>query len=129
ELGEQNPLGTKFAETWNSVQPDDVASLVYTSGTTGDPKGAMLTHRNIVSNADGALEHFGRQGEKVTEADVFLSFLPLSHVFERIPGYYLPLRVGATIAYCEGVRTIVDDMAANKPTLMICVPRVYEAMQ
>jgi long-chain acyl-CoA synthetase len=130
ELGQKEPLGAeRFAAIWKSVQPDDVASIVYTSGTTGDPKGAMLTHANITSNVEAALEHFARQGEAVTSADTFLSFLPLSHVFERITGYYLPLRVGGAIGYCEGVRTIVDDMAAVQPTLMVCVPRVYEAMQ
>ncbi|MDX1931486.1 MAG: long-chain fatty acid--CoA ligase [Capsulimonadales bacterium] len=129
ERGAAEPLGDRLSDLRKDVLPDDVASLVYTSGTTGDPKGAMLTHRNIVTNVDYALEHFARQGEKVDEKDTFLSFLPLSHVFERVPGYYLPLRTGAAIAYCEGVRTIVDDMASTKPTIMVCVPRVYEAMQ
>lgn len=130
ELGQKEPLGAdRFGAMWKSVQSDDVASIVYTSGTTGDPKGAMLTHGNIAANVDAALEHFARQGEAVTSEDTFLSFLPLSHVFERTTGYYLPLRVGGVVAYCEGVRTIVDDMAATQPTLMVCVPRVYEAMQ
>jgi long-chain acyl-CoA synthetase len=119
----------KYEAIWKGVQPDDVASLVYTSGTTGDPKGAMLTHGNIAWDVDASLEHFRRQGEAVTCDDVFLSFLPLCHVFERTTGYYLPIRAGGTIGYCEGVRTIIDDMAAVQPTLMVCVPRVYEAMQ
>ncbi|MBC8141781.1 MAG: AMP-binding protein, partial [Armatimonadetes bacterium] len=67
------------------------------------------------------------QGEAVTNTDTFLSFLPLCHVFERTTGYYLVLAVGGTIAYSEGVRTLLDDMATAKPTIMVCVPRVYES--
>lgn len=129
ERGKAEPLGAKYAGTWQSITPDDLAALVYTSGTTGDPKGAMLTHGSVSANVLASLEHFRRQGEAVTEADTFLSFLPLSHAFERTTGHYLPLFVGAAIAYCEGVRTIVDDMVQTQPTLMVCVPRVYESMQ
>ena len=125
--GKENPLGSVYAETWKNVTPADLASLVYTSGTTGDPKGAMLTHGNFASNVFMSLEHFERQGEAVTSADTFLSFLPLCHVFERTTGYYLVFAVGGTIAYSEGVRTLLDDMATAKPTIMVCVPRVYES--
>jgi long-chain acyl-CoA synthetase len=125
--GEENPLGDKYAETWQNIDPESVASLVYTSGTTGDPKGAMITHHNFTFNVRQSLEHFERQGEAITEKDTFLSFLPLCHVFERTTGYYLPFFVGAAVAYSEGVRTLMDDMAVNKPTIMVCVPRVYEA--
>jgi long-chain acyl-CoA synthetase len=126
-LGAENPLGAAFYESWRGVKPDDLASLVYTSGTTGDPKGAMLTHKNFAVNVFMSLEHFARQGEAITEADTFLSFLPLSHVFERTTGYYLVFAVGGTIAYSEGVRTLLEDMKFNKPTIMVCVPRVYES--
>jgi long-chain acyl-CoA synthetase len=130
ELGARQPLGADaYAARREAVAPEDVASIVYTSGTTGDPKGAMLTHGNFMWDVDAALEHFRKQDQPVGEADTFLSFLPVCHVFERTTGYYLPLRVGATIGYSEGVRTLVDDMAAVQPTLMVCVPRVYEAMQ
>jgi len=127
--GEAEPLGARFAEIWQSIPPDEVASFVYTSGTTGDPKGAMLTHRNFTFNVRQALEHFARQGEPITDTDTFLSFLPMCHVFERTTGYYLPIVAGATVAYSEGVRTLMDDMQANHPTIMVCVPRVYEAFQ
>lgn len=128
--GKQKPLGeAEFKKRWESAGENDLASIVYTSGTTGDPKGAMLTHGNITSNVQSSIEHFRRCGEPITETDTFLSFLPLSHVFERTTGYYLPLSVGGVIGYCEGVRTIMDDMNAVQPTLMVCVPRVYEAMQ
>jgi long-chain acyl-CoA synthetase len=129
EQGAKTPLGAGYKASWSSVAPDDVASIVYTSGTTGDPKGAMLTHNNFAFDVTAALEHFRRAGQPVTETDTFLSFLPVCHVFERTTGYYLPLTVGATIAYSEGVRTLVDDMAKAAPTLMVCVPRVYESFQ
>ena len=128
-LGKQTPLSS---EEWKSrqdaVTPQDVASLVYTSGTTGDPKGAMLTHGNFVANVDAALEHYGAGGAVVTDADTFLSFLPLSHAYERTTGYYLPFRMGASIGYSGGVRTLTDDIAQIKPTIMVCVPRVYESV-
>jgi long-chain acyl-CoA synthetase len=130
ERGRSEPLGAeRYEMLWKAVQPEDVASFVYTSGTTGDPKGAMLTHGNFVWDVDAALKHFAAGGEPVRGDDTLLSFLPMSHAYERTAGYYLPLRVGATIGYCEGVRTLTDDMAAVKPTLMVCVPRVYEAIQ
>ena len=128
--GKAAPLDTAaYCSRWQAVTPDDVASLVYTSGTTGDPKGAMLTHGNFAANIDGSLEHYKGGGEPVTDADTFLSFLPLSHAYERTTGWFLPLRVGATIGYSGGVRTLMDDMAEVKPTIMVCVPRVYEAVR
>ena len=130
ERGVATPLGAdRYAETWKAVRPDDVASIVYTSGTTGDPKGAQLTHGNFTFDIDAALSHFRRAGQDVTVDDTFLSFLPVCHVFERTTGYYLPLRAGATIGYAEGVFQLVGNMAEVKPTLMVNVPRVYEAMQ
>lgn len=128
--GAQHPLSqTGYAARWKSVAPGDVASIVYTSGTTGDPKGAMLTHGSFMADVDAALAHFAGAGEAVTANDVFLSFLPLCHVFERTTGYYLPLRVGGTIGYAEGVFALVNNMAEVKPTLMVSVPRVYESME
>lgn len=130
QKGEAAPLGAQdLQERINAVAPDDVASLVYTSGTTGDPKGAMLTHGNFLVTVDASLAHYAGGGEPVTHDDTFLSFLPLSHAYERTTGYYLPIRVGASIGYSEGVRTLTDDMAAVQPTIMVCVPRVYEAVR
>jgi long-chain acyl-CoA synthetase len=106
------------------VRPEDLATLIYTSGTTGDPKGVMLLHSNIVSNVEAARSAFQEMGE----ADVCLSFLPLCHVFERMAGYYLMLRVGATIAYAESVERVPDNMQEVRPTLMCSVPRLYEKM-
>jgi long-chain acyl-CoA synthetase len=114
---------------WKQIQPEDVASLVYTSGTTGDPKGAMLMHRNFVSNALAAQAHCVQYGTPLSEKDVWLSFLPLSHIYERLGGYYLPLSVGAEIAYSRGARHLMEDFTTIQPTLMVCVPRMYEMIQ
>jgi long-chain acyl-CoA synthetase len=107
---------------------DDVATIIYTSGTTGDPKGAMLTHRNIITNVEDlnkALhDAFGQMNE-----DVFLSFLPLAHVYERTAGFYLPLRMGAAIAYAESLFTLDKNLREARPTLMLCVPRLYESLR
>lgn len=127
--GTASPLGERMEALSRSVTPGDVASFVYTSGTTGAPKGAMLTHGNFVSDARAALAHFENSTLPVTADDVFLSFLPLCHVYERTCGYYLPLIVGATIAYAESIFKVQDNMAEVKPTLMVSMPRLYEAMQ
>lgn len=112
-----------------TVGEDDVASFVYTSGTTGDPKGAMLTHKNFLSNVDAARQLLSEVGNPLGPEDTWLSFLPLSHVFERMAGHFLPLCYGATIAYSGGIRTLGDDMKTVAPTIMVCVPRVWEALQ
>ena len=74
--------------------PYDLAAVVYTSGTTGKPKGVMLTHRNVVNDVQAVLERIAP-----TQDDVFLSFLPLSHTFERTGGYYLPIAAGCCVAF------------------------------
>jgi len=107
-----------------AVSPDDTATYIYTSGTTGDPKGAMLSHRNLLHTGFAA-----RQIVTLSEQDVFLSFAPLSHIIERTGGHYLPLSIGALIVYSEGLFTIAGEFPAVKPTLFLCVPRLYESMQ
>lgn len=101
--------------------PDDLLTVVYTSGTTGEPKGAMLTHRNILSNVWPAIKLFG-----INENDVLVSFLPLCHMFERTCGYYTILLAGGAIAYAESVQTVAADVREVRPTVMIVVPRVLE---
>ncbi len=100
---------------------DDLATIVYTSGTTGQPKGVMLSHRNILSNA-----YSGLQAVTVTNSDVFLSFLPLSHTLERTVGYYLPMMCGATVAHARGISELAEDLQIIRPTCLISVPRIFE---
>ena len=98
-----------------------LATIVYTSGTTGRPKGVMLSHHNILWNIHSALQRY-----LITPEDRFLSFLPLSHTFERTVGYYLPMAAGASIAYNRAIPLLAEDLAIVRPTLMISVPRIFE---
>ncbi|OJX35171.1 MAG: long-chain fatty acid--CoA ligase [Burkholderiales bacterium 68-12] len=100
---------------------DDLAAIVYTSGTTGKPKGVMLTHRNVVSDVQAVLQRI-----TPTPEDVFLSFLPLSHTFERTAGYYLPMAAGCCVAYARSVALLSEDLRSVRPTVLISVPRIYE---
>ena len=103
------------------VATGELASIIYTSGTTGRPKGVMLSHNNMLSNAHAALDTFTVGGD-----DLYLSFLPLSHTFERTCGYYLAVMVGATVAYARSIPQLSEDMLLIKPTIMVSVPRIYE---
>jgi long-chain acyl-CoA synthetase len=103
------------------VSPELLAAIVYTSGTTGRPKGVMLSHRNIVSNVVAVL-----QCVAPTPDDIFLSFLPLSHTFERTAGYYLPIASGSTVAYARSNALLTEDLRRIRPTVLISVPRIYE---
>jgi long-chain acyl-CoA synthetase len=98
-----------------------LTSIIYTSGTTGKPKGVMLSHRNMLENAAGALQCF-----EVTTQDLFLSFLPLSHTLERTAGCYLTMMAGACVAYARSISQLGEDLVAIRPTIMISVPRIYE---
>jgi long-chain acyl-CoA synthetase len=102
-------------------QPDDMATIVYTSGTTGHPKGVMLSHRNILWNA-----YSGLQGVAVYREDVFLSFLPLSHTLERTVGYYLPIMAGSTVVYARSIPKLSEDFMSVCPTVLVSVPRIFE---
>jgi long-chain acyl-CoA synthetase len=104
-----------------AVGPQDLATIIYTSGTTGDPKGAMLTHGNITSNVVSCVTLL-----EITEADECLSFLPLSHIFERMVGHYTMLHRGVTISYATSPDTVAAEMTEIRPTLMAAVPRLYE---
>jgi len=104
----------------DQVTPDDLATVIYTSGTTGNPKGVMLTHRNLASNVQGTCSIL-----PFTETDLALSFLPLSHVFERMCDYTL-FYLGATIAYAEHIDKVADNLIEVRPTFMAAVPRFYE---
>ncbi len=104
-----------------SIDPHSLASIVYTSGTTGPPKGVMLSHHNMLWNAWSGL-----QSLPIYPEDHFLSFLPLSHTLERSVGYYLPVMAGSTVSYARSIPQLADDLATQKPTVLISVPRIYE---
>lgn len=104
-----------------SIHCDHPATIVYTSGTTGRPKGVVLSHRNILSNAAAA-----SRAVSVGEQDRLLSFLPLSHTFERTVGYYAPMIHGAEIVYARSIDKLADDLKTMCPTVLISVPRIYE---
>ncbi|NOS95601.1 MAG: long-chain fatty acid--CoA ligase [Methylotenera sp.] len=101
-----------------------LATIVYTSGTTGKPKGVMLTHNNLISNAWGALQVFS-----IYPNDVFLSFLPLSHALERMAGYCVPMMSGASVAFARSIQQLQEDLAKVRPTIMVTVPRIFERIQ
>ncbi len=104
-----------------TVDKHSLATIVYTSGTTGKPKGVMLSHYNILWNAWSSL-----QSITVYPSDLLLSFLPLSHTLERTIGYYLPIMAGATVAYARSVPQLSEDLLVIRPTLLVAVPRIFE---
>lgn len=103
------------------VKPEDVLTLIYTSGTTGNPKGVMLTHANLCSNIISSADVI-----PLGPQDTLLSFLPLSHSFERMAGYYTAMACGSTIAYAESVETVRENMLEVRPTVVTTVPRLFE---
>lgn len=113
-----------YETLWIAALPDDVATIIYTSGTTGEPKGVMLSHRNILANIEQIVSSI-----ELSENDSFLSFLPLAHIYERTAGYYLPTRLGARISYCESLFTVDKNMKEVAPTIMFSVPRLYESIK
>ena len=121
--GETADSAARFKAEALRAAPDDVATVIYTSGTTGDPKGVMLTHDNIWSNVTSVLTVFS-----VGPTDATLSFLPLSHIFERMAGHYLMFYAGATIHYAESVDTVPANLMEIRPTIVTSVPRLYEKM-
>jgi long-chain acyl-CoA synthetase len=102
------------------AEPDDLATIIYTSGTTGEPKGVMLTHRNLVTDAVATGSIF-----KLRPDDIALSFLPLSHVFERTV-LYIYLHFGIQINFARGVETVAEDIKEVRPTIVTAVPRLFE---
>ena len=113
--------GHDVTELPQGPSEDDLAAIVYTSGTTGKPKGVMLTHKNVVSNVINTLKTvYPKPG------DVFLSFLPVSHTFERMAGYYLALGMGCTIVYTRSIQQLAEDFRIVRPNVIISVPRIYE---
>jgi long-chain acyl-CoA synthetase len=114
-------VATDALVTRRGPEHDELATLVYTSGTTGKPKGVMLTHDNVLENVKATLQRVAPVPE-----DVFLSFLPLSHTFERTAGYYLPIAAGCCVAHARSVALLPEDLKTVRPTILISVPRIYE---
>jgi long-chain acyl-CoA synthetase len=112
----------KIAEIRASIQPSDLSCLIYTSGTTGTPKGVMLTHHNLCENVRVALQ----QIPVIETTDLFLSFLPLSHVFERTATYHVCLGAGCQIAFAQSLELLAKNMGEVRPTVMNCVPKLLE---
>ncbi|WP_063824006.1 AMP-dependent synthetase/ligase, partial [Bradyrhizobium sp. STM 3809] len=104
-----------------AIAPRDLAAIVYTSGTTGRPKGVMLSHDNVVANLKAIHQRLAAASD-----DVFLSFLPLSHTFERTAGYYYAIAIGACVAYARSVKQLSEDLLEVRPTILVSVPRIYE---
>ena len=119
--GEKDPeLAQKLAD---AVSPEDLASIVYTSGTTGDPKGVMLTHDNLVSNVHATLKIL-----PINKDDIALSALPYSHVFERMAAHYMYVAAGVSIAIAGSIEEVPQDLGEIRPTIMTMVPRFYEKL-
>ncbi|MCU0415024.1 MAG: long-chain fatty acid--CoA ligase [Ignavibacteriaceae bacterium] len=106
------------------IKENDVCTIIYTSGTTGEPKGVILTHENIISNVNAVLDVY-----PITKEDIFLSFLPLCHIFERMAGYYTAFAAGCTVYYAESIEKVATNLQEAKPTLMTSVPRLFERIQ
>ncbi len=124
ELGEARSASktdAAYREAALATGPHDLLTILYTSGTTGRPKGVMLTHNNLVSNIRSVLQAFD-----ITEADVSLSVLPLCHIFERMAGHYVMFTAGVTICYAQSFATVGEDFLEARPTVMTMVPRGYE---
>lgn len=121
QRGRQECLNDELLRREGDILPDDLATIMYTSGTTGNPKGVMLTHRNLLSNAD-AIASISPH----TPGDVMLSWLPYSHIFARTIDHYLSLVDGVLLALAESAETLVENLAEVRPTHMAAVPRFYE---
>jgi long-chain acyl-CoA synthetase len=121
--GESYKKKGDFEKRLKAIRSGDLATLIYTSGTTGDPKGVMLTHDNFISDSRQISNDFS---EYIEDTHVMLSFLPLSHSFERTAGFYLPLVAGCKVAFAEDFGKVVDNMNEVRPTFIVSVPRLYE---
>ena len=104
-------------------QGSALATIVYTSGTTGKPKGVMLSHQNMLQNVKAALAVYD-----VYPQDLFLSFLPLSHMFERTVGYYLTMVAGSQVTFARSIQQLSEDFIAVRPTIIVSVPRIFEKL-
>lgn len=127
ETGEQLYPGLKeqIEAQLNTVTRNDLSCLLYTSGTTGKPKGAMLTHNNFITNVQMALH----LAPIVNKDYRFLSFLPLCHVYERTATYYMSTIVGSQIAFAQSLEALAGNIVEMKPTAILTVPRLLERIE
>jgi long-chain acyl-CoA synthetase len=123
EKGRAENRQEEFDRKLKAIRPDDLAVILYTSGTTGPPKGVMLSHGNFLANVNQIISDFDGAAD---DKDVFLSFLPLSHGLERTAGYYLAVAIGATVYFAQDFSTVQENMLEIRPTLIVSVPRLYE---
>ena len=123
EEGKKAGSKEEFEKRLTSIGPSDMATIIYTSGTTGDPKGVMLSHHNFISNVN---QLYSVDPELFKEEHTLLSFLPLSHSFERTVGYYSALNAGKTVAFAEDFSKILQNFQEVRPTMIVSVPRLYE---
>src|SRR5690625_4249715 len=121
ERGEKNNPADR-EKGWRQLTREHLLTIIHTSGTTGNPKGSMLTHGNILANLEGVQFWL----IELVPEDISLSYLPLSHVFERMAGLYKPMSVGVTIAYAESIQTIPENLKEVKPTVLTSVPLLFE---
>lgn len=125
EKGRELDFKNEIQAIFRSIRKEDLATLIYTSGTTGEPKGVMLSHGNFIYNAEDALQLC----PTIHKSDKFLSFLPLSHVYERMVSYILAMRIGAQIAFAESIEKIPLNFEEVRPSIVACVPRVLEKVE
>jgi len=114
-----------LAEISKEIKEDDLLTIIYTSGTTGNPKGVMLTHKNLISNV---LATINMADLKSSDNHSFLSFLPLSHVLERMTGHFTGFALGCTVYYAESIETVADNLGETNPSIVVSVPRLFEKM-
>lgn len=129
DLLEANRENMDLPDTLAAIKRDDLATLIYTSGTGGAPKGVMLSHRALLANAKSAADLiYELDGVSDLRDEVFLSFLPLSHAYERTAGHFFPLAVGSQVYYAESTDKLAKNLTEARPTIMTAVPRLYESL-